>query len=81
MKEIIKKIHKPAKYIFVTGWIIILFMLISSTLLYIGAGKVVDYHKSIEISELLLEALRPISVAVCIGSVSAEYLTAKKEES
>lgn len=72
MKEVFSQIHRLSKTVLITGWITVAFMLVSSTILYIGAGKLFDYYSSVEISEKLLELVRPVCVAVSIGSIAIE---------
>lgn len=81
MKKIFSQIHRPAKSAFIIGWIIVSVMLVVSTVLYIGAGNLFDYYISVEISEKLLAGVRPVSVAVCLGSVALEYFSKSKEKS
>lgn len=79
MKKIFSQIHRPAKMTFVFGWIIIILMLGVSTLLYIGAGDLFDYYSAVDISEKLLAAVRPVTVAVCAGSLALEYSSKRRE--
>ncbi|MBQ8016420.1 MAG: hypothetical protein IJ264_09590 [Clostridia bacterium] len=81
MKEILKRIHRPARRVFIMGWSVILAVLAASTVLYIGAGSLFDYYSAVEISEGLLASVRPISVAVCVSSLGVEYYSKQKKDS
>ncbi len=81
MKEILKNIHFPAKLALVAGWIAIAVILISSTVLYIGAGNFFDYYSAVALSEGLLTAVRPVSVAVFAVSTGIEYYSKRKKNS
>lgn len=81
MKEILKNVHRPAKYVFIIGWIIIAAVVAASTVLYIGAGEVFDYYSAVSLSEKLLTAARPVSVAVFAASTGIEYCSKKKSNS
>lgn len=81
MKEIMKNVHRPAKYAFITGWIIIAAIITASTVLYIGAGEVFDYYSAVALSEKLLTLARPVSVAVFAVSTGTEYYSKKKSNS
>ncbi len=78
MKKVLSNIHRPARRIFFSGSAAVVLMLFASTLFYIGAGRFFDYFLSIEISEMLLEGVRPLSVAVCAGSLATEYFLKQK---
>ncbi len=81
MKEILKNVHRPAKYVFIIGWIAIAAVVITSTVLYIGAGEVFDYYSAVALSEKLLTSARPISVGVFAASTCVEYCLKKKSNS
>lgn len=81
MKEILKNVHRPAKLALVTGWVVIAIILIASTVLYIGAGGVFDYYSAVDMSEKLLAAVRPVSVAVFAVSTGIEYCSKRKKDS
>ena len=72
-------IHRKSKHFLVIGSTIVVMIILASTVLYIGAGRLFDYHIATDISEKLLAASRPISVAVCTGSFGIEYFLKKKE--
>ncbi len=72
------KIHTGAKRFLITGTVTVLLIIIVSTVLYIGAGRLFDYYIATDISEKLLAASRPVSVAVCAGSVGIEYFLKRK---
>ncbi len=81
MKEILKNVHRPAKYVFITGWIIIAVIIAASTVLYIGAGELFDYYSAVALSEKLLTSARPVSVAVFAASTGIEYCLKNKSNS
>ncbi len=81
MKKILKSIHRPAKYVLAIGWLLITVILTASTVLYIGAGGAFDYYSAVDLSEKLLAAVRPVSVAVFAVSTGIEYCSKKKEDS
>ena len=81
MKEILKNVHRPAKYVLIIGWIIIAAIIAASTVLYIGAGEVFDYYSAVNMSEKLLTSARPVSVAVFAASTGVEYCLKKKNDS
>ena len=73
MKTIFKNLHRRTKYIVVLSWAAVTIMLFSSTLLYIGAGRIFDYHFAVDLSETLLTLCRPASVFACIASIVSEH--------
>ena len=81
MKEILKNVHRSAKYVFIIGWIVIVAVVAASTVLYIGAGEVFDYYSAVSMSEKLLTAARPASVAVFAASTGIEYCLKRKKDS
>lgn len=81
MKEILKNVYRPAKYVFIIGWMIIAAIIAASTVLYIGAGEIFDYYSAVELSEKLLTSARPVSVAVFAVSTGIEYYSKKKSDS
>ncbi|MBQ8762814.1 MAG: hypothetical protein IJZ07_01770 [Clostridia bacterium] len=81
MKDILKNIHRPAKFVFIAGWVVIAIILIASTVLYIGAGEIFDYYTAVGLSEKLLTAVRPVSVAVFAASTGMEYCSKRKKNS
>lgn len=81
MKKIFATVHRPARRVFVIGWLIVAAVLAASTVLYIGAGQLFDYYSAVEISESLLASVRPISIAVCLSSLSIEYYSKRKKDS
>ena len=81
MRKILKNADRSAKRTLVTGWIIIAVMLVASTVFYIGAGRMFDYYSAIDISEKLLEWVRPVSVGVFAVSTGTEYYLKRKKGS
>lgn len=81
MRNILKNVHRPAKYVFIIGWIVTAAVIAASTVLYIGAGEFFDYYSAVDMSEKLLTSARPISVAVFAASTGIEYLSKKKKDS
>ncbi len=77
MKNIMSKIHTPAKRVLTIGFSVIILLLCFSAFLYVGAGRFFDYYSVIGISEGMLNSVRPLSVFVCLGSVGAEYVYQK----
>lgn len=73
------KIHRNSKRLLIIGAAAIITMLVASTVLYLGAGRVFDYYPATDISEKLLASVRPLSLTVCAGSVGAEYFFRRKE--
>ena len=73
MRNILKNLHRPAKIVFISGWIATAVVVALSTVLYIGAGRVFDYYSAVDLSEKLLTSARPISVAVFALSTGLEY--------
>ena len=82
MREILKNVHRPAKCVFVIGWIVVAAVVAASTVLYIGAGEIFDYYSAVALSEKLLTSARPISVAVFAASTITPLFTLpfKKEK-
>ena len=72
-------IHRKSKWFLAIGSAIVIIIILSSTVLYIGAGRMFDYHIATDISEKLLAASRPVSVTVCAGSFGIEYFLKKKD--
>lgn len=72
------KIHRNSKRFLIIGTVTVILIILASTVLYIGAGRLFDYHLATDISEKLLAASRPVSVTVCIGSVGIEYFLKRK---
>ena len=81
MKEILKNVHRPAKYVFIIGWLVTAAVVALSTVLYIGAGEVFDYYSAVDLSEKLLTSARPLSVAVFAVSTGIEYCSKTKSNS
>ncbi len=81
MKEILENVHRPAKYVFTVGWIATAVVVVLSAVLYIGAGEFFDYYSAVDMSEKLLTASRPLSVAVFAASTGIEYYSKKKSDS
>lgn len=81
MRKIFKELHRPARRVFVIGWIVIAAVVAASAVLYIGAGSVFDYYSSVEISEKLLASARPVSIGVCACSLGLEYRAIRKKNS
>lgn len=77
MKNTIK-IHRNSKRFLIIGTAMVILIILASTVFYIGAGRLLDYHFATDISEKLLAASRPVSVTVCLGSVGIEYFLKKK---
>lgn len=72
------KIHRNSKRFLIIGTVTVILIILASTVLYIGAGRLFDYHIATDISEKLLAASRPVSVAVCTGSLGIEYFFRNK---
>ncbi len=72
------KIHPGAKHFLIAGTVTVILIIVASTVLYIGAGRLFDYYLATEISEKLLAVSRPVSVTVCAGSVGIEYFLKRK---
>ncbi len=73
------KIHRCSKRFLIIGTAVTVLTIAASTVLYIGAGRLFDYHLATDISEKLLAASRPISITVCIGSLGLEYFFKQKK--
>lgn len=73
------KIHPGARRFLIAGTVTVIMIIIASTVLYIGAGRVFDYYLATEMSEKLLTASRPLSVTVCAGAVGIEYFFKRKD--
>lgn len=80
MKKILSRIHRPARFVFITGAVSVVLMIIASTLLYMGAGRLFDYYSAVDFSEKLLALSRPVSVGVCGGALGLEYFSKRKEK-
>ena len=80
MKQIMLQVHRNSKRILIIGSVIVAAVLISSTVLYIGAGRFFDYYSATEISEKLLTSVRPLSLAVSAGSIGSEYYIRHKNQ-
>ncbi len=74
----LSKIHPGAKRFLIMGTITVILIIIASTVLYIGAGRLFDYYIATDISEKLLATSRPVTVAVCAGSLGLEYFLKRK---
>ncbi len=73
------KIHRNSKRFLIIGTVTVVIMLLASTVLYLGAGRLFDYYSATDISEKLLASVRPLSLTVCIGSVGTEYFFKRKD--
>jgi hypothetical protein len=73
MKTIFKNLHRRTKYIVVFSWSAVVTLLFASTLFYIGAGRMFDYHFAVDLSETLLTLCRPASISACLASVFSEH--------
>lgn len=73
------KIHRSSKRFLIIGTAAVAIVLLASTLLYIGAGRLFDYYSATDISEKLLASVRPLSVTVCVGSIGIEYFFKRKD--
>lgn len=73
------KIHRKSKLLLIAGTAAVVTVLLASALLYFGAGRSFDYFIATDISEKLLAGVRPLSVAVCIGSLGTEYFLIRKD--
>lgn len=73
------KIHRSSKHFLIIGAAAVALIITASAVLYIGAGRLFDYHLATDISEKLLAASRPLSVTVCAGSVGIEYFFKQKD--
>lgn len=81
MKNILKNVNRPAKIALISGWVAIAVVVATSTVLYIGAGRVFDYFSAVELSEKLLTSSRPLSVVVFAVSTGLEYGLKKRNGS
>lgn len=81
MKAVLDRMHRPARRTLLIGAAIIAVILSASCVLYIGAGHIFDYYAAVEASELLLASVRPLSVAVSVGSIGLEYASKRREDS
>ena len=79
MKKILSRIHRPARLVLTVGALSVIVIILLSTLLYIGAGRMFDYYSAIDASEKLLAFSRPVSVGVCTGSLGIEYFLKQRE--
>lgn len=79
MKNTTLKIHRCSKRFLIIGAAAVIAILLASTVLYIGAGRIFDYYSATDISENLLASVRPLSVTVCAGSLGIEYFFKTKE--
>lgn len=78
MKNAIK-LHRGSKRFLIIGAAAVISVLLASTVLYLGAGRLFDYYSATDISERLLASVRPLSVTVCAGSVGMEYFLKRKD--
>ena len=78
MKNILSQIHPSSKLTLIIGGISVLVIVAASAVLYFGAGRILDYHSSVAISEELLALSRPLSVTVCAASLLLEYRAGKR---
>lgn len=67
MKKILSELHRPARRILIIGGLLTAAAVAASTLLYFGAGRLLDYYPCVDMSEKLLAASRPLGVLVCCG--------------
>ena len=81
MRKIFASVHRPARRVFVIGWLAVAAVVLASTVLYIGAGAAFDSYTAVDISESLLAGSRPAAVAVCVSSLLIEYRSKQKSNS
>lgn len=74
MNKLFEGVHRESKRTFMAGAAAIAATLAVSIVMYIGAGRFLDYYPAIEASEKLLASVRPLSVVFCAGSTLVEYL-------
>lgn len=80
MRKIFKNLHRRTKITVIVSWFAVILILLLSTVLYIGAGKIFDYYAAVDLSEILLSLCRPASVIALLTSLGSEY-AAKKHTS
>lgn len=73
------KIHRNSKRFIIAGTAAVVAILLISSILHFGAGRMFDYYSATDMSEKLLSGVRPLSVAVCAGSVGIEYFFKRKD--
>lgn len=79
MKNVYQNLGIISKRIIVSGWSVSIILLISSAVIYFGAGKIFDYYPSMRLCNLLLSSSRPIFVISSIASLGAEYIKKQKD--
>ena len=79
MKKIMTQLHKGSKHTLISGIAVIAIILVASTVLHMGAGRMFDYYSATDISEKVLASVRPISVAICVGSLGIEYISKNRK--
>lgn len=73
------KIHRNSKRFLILGTVAVIAIILVSSVFHIGAGRFFDYYSATDISEKLLAGVRPLSVAVCAGSIGIEYFFKRKD--
>ncbi len=73
MKTIFENLHRRTKYVVILSWTTVVILLFASTLFYIGAGRMFDYHFAVDLSENLLALCRPAAIAACLASLISEH--------
>jgi|GEM_PF-852449 len=79
MKNIFLNLGKKSKRIIISGWSLSIILLISSAVVFFGAGKIFDYYPSMALCNALLSASRPVFVISSIASLGVEYFRKQKE--
>lgn len=79
MKNVIR-LHSISKRFLIIGVAAVITVLLASAVFHFGAGRMFEYYSATDISETLLAGVRPLSVAVCTGSVGIEYLMKRKDD-
>ena len=79
MKNIFSHIHRSSKIALTAGWIAVFVLLSVSAVLYVGAGRLFDYHSAVFVSEKLLETVRPVCILASIFPLAIEYFAVRKD--
>ena len=78
MKNIFLNLHRSSKLTLLIGGAAVAAVVITSAVLYFGAGVLWDYYPSVAKSEWLLANSRPLWIGVCVLSLLLEYRCVKK---
>ena len=80
MKNTFRSLGRISKRIIISGWSASIILLISSAVIFFGAGKIFDYYPSMTLCSSLLAATRPVFVISSAASLGTEYFKKQKDK-